>query len=107
MPCFDASPFSVNGQEVPKPSYAKERFSFQIGGPLMIPKLFKLENTTFASQLHHQPGLQSGSQLGTVPTLGRTCRGFFGSPVTCSTIHDAHTVSRQRDPRFRRSARSR
>ena len=46
---FDAKPFSLNGQDVPKPDYSQERFSFQIGGPLMIPKLFRLANTTFAS----------------------------------------------------------
>ena len=37
---FDARPFSLNGQEVKKSSYANNRFGVNMGGPVMIPKLF-------------------------------------------------------------------
>jgi hypothetical protein len=66
---LDARPFAVNGQEVAKPSYAKERFSVQIGGPLMIPKLFRLEKTTFAFNFTTNRADNLSAQVGTVPTL--------------------------------------
>ncbi len=44
---LDARPLSLNGQSVPKPSYAQSRFSFAAGGPLQIPKLLKAGNTMF------------------------------------------------------------
>ncbi len=36
----DARPFSLNGQLEPKAAYAQNRFGFNIGGPVAIPKLF-------------------------------------------------------------------
>ena len=37
---FNARPFSLNGQEQVKSSYANNRYGLNIGGPLIIPKLF-------------------------------------------------------------------
>ena len=37
---FDARPFSLNGQTQAKSSYANNRYGLNIGGPLIIPKLF-------------------------------------------------------------------
>jgi hypothetical protein len=37
---FDARPFSLNGQEQTKSSYANNRYGLNVGGPLIIPKLF-------------------------------------------------------------------
>ena len=37
---FDARPFSLNGQDQVKSSYANNRYGLNIGGPLIIPKLF-------------------------------------------------------------------
>ncbi len=65
---LDARPFAINGQEVPKPSYSKERFSVQIGGPLMIPKLFRLQNTTFNFNYTNNRSDNLSSLVGTVPT---------------------------------------
>lgn len=73
---FDARPFAINGQEVPKPSYAQERISMQIGGPLMIPKLFKLKNTTFALNFTTNLASSLSSQVGTVPTLAERSGDF-------------------------------
>ncbi len=39
---LDARPFSLNGQERAKSSYANNRFGVNIGGPVVIPKLFDL-----------------------------------------------------------------
>lgn len=75
---FDAKPFSLNGQDVPKPSYAQERFSFQIGGPLMIPKLFRLSNTTFALNYTINRAHTLSSQFGSMPTLAEQGGNFSG-----------------------------
>jgi trimeric autotransporter adhesin len=70
---LDARPFAINGQDVPKPSYSQERFSIQIGGPLMIPKLFRLENTTFNFNYTINRADNLSSQVGSVPSaLERT-----------------------------------
>jgi hypothetical protein len=66
---FDARSFAVNGQEVAKPSYAQERYSIQIGGPLMIPKLFRFDKTTFNFNYTGNRADNSRTQIGTVPTL--------------------------------------
>ena len=43
----NAKPFSLNGLDIPQSSYAQSRFSFIIGGPLVIPKLIKDPKTQF------------------------------------------------------------
>jgi len=73
---FDARPFAVNGQETPKPSYAKERYSVQIGGPLMIPHLFRLSNTTFNFNYTGNRADNLSTQVGTVPTLAERTGDF-------------------------------
>jgi Carboxypeptidase regulatory-like domain len=44
---WDARSFSLNGQNVDKPSYAKARASMMIGGPLKIPHLLDGRRGTF------------------------------------------------------------
>jgi hypothetical protein len=41
---LDAKPFALNGQEAPKPAYAQNRFGFNLGGPVKIPKLFDMSS---------------------------------------------------------------
>ena len=86
---LDAKPFSINGQEVPKPSYSQERFSVQIGGPLMIPKLFRLENTTFALNYTLNRSDNLSSQVGTVPTALERAGDFsqLGQTIYDPTTH--------------------
>jgi hypothetical protein len=73
---FNAKPFSLNGDDVPKPGYAQERYSFQIGGPLMIPKLFRLSNTTFNLNYTINRANNLSSLFGTVPTLAERAGDF-------------------------------
>lgn len=82
---FDARPFAVNGQEVAKPSYSQERYAIQIGGPLMIPKLFRLSNTTFAFHFMGNTADNLSSNVGTVPTLPERGGDFS---LTGHTIYD-------------------
>lgn len=44
---LDASPFSLTGQPLLKPSYAHSRFGLAAGGPLAIPKLLELRGSFF------------------------------------------------------------
>ena len=44
---LNAAPFSLNGQQAQKPSYANGRFGASFGGPLTIPKLVKWERASF------------------------------------------------------------
>jgi hypothetical protein len=44
---WDARSYSINGQETPKPAYAKARANFTFGGPLKIPKLLSGQKGTF------------------------------------------------------------
>ena len=67
----------MNGQDIPKPSYAQERYSIQIGGPLMIPKVFRLQNTTFAFNFTGNRADNLSSRVGTVPTLSERIGRFL------------------------------
>ncbi len=44
---LNAKPFSLNGLDVPQAAYAQTRFSFIVGGPLMLPKIVKDPKTQF------------------------------------------------------------
>src|SRR5690349_6142878 len=44
---LDARPFSLNGQNAAKPSYAQNNLSAQIGGPLRIPKIYSSDRLMF------------------------------------------------------------
>ena len=44
---LDAKPYSISGQEIPKPSYAQSRFNVSLGGTLNIPKLVQDSRTFF------------------------------------------------------------
>ncbi len=43
----NAKPFSLNGLDIPQAAYAQSRFSFIVGGPLLIPKIVKDSSTQF------------------------------------------------------------
>jgi trimeric autotransporter adhesin len=66
---FDASPYSLTGSPVTKPSFVQHQFGATIGGPLNIPKIYKggMKNFFFASyngSLSNTPF----DQFSTVPT---------------------------------------
>ncbi len=44
---LNAKPFSLNGLDIPQASYAQSRFSFIVGGPLVIKKIVKDPKTQF------------------------------------------------------------
>ncbi len=75
---LDAAPFSLNGQNNTKAAYAQNRFGFNLGGPLEIPKLFKSESIFFFVNYTGNL-LRNGQNLtGTVPTLAERAGDFSG-----------------------------
>ncbi len=74
----DASPFSLNGQTDTKAPYAQNKFGFNIGGPLEIPKLFHAENTFFAINYNGSLARNGMNLTGTVPTLAERAGDFSG-----------------------------
>ena len=85
---LDAAPYSLNGQNNTKAAFSQNRFGFNLGGPLEIPKLFKSENTFFF--INYTGNLQKVGQnlTGTVPTLAE--RGGDFSAVS-AIIYDPHS----------------
>lgn len=86
---FDARPFSLNGQEVAKSSYANNRYGVNMGGPLMIPKLFDLSRilnftVTYNGTLARNPY----DATATLPSAAERGGNFAGrntifNPTTC------------------------
>ena len=75
---LDAAPFSLNGQANTKAAYAQNRYGFNIGGPLEIPRLFKSERTFFFIN-YTGSRLRNGQDLtGTVPTPAERGGNFAG-----------------------------
>ncbi|HSR09321.1 MAG TPA: TonB-dependent receptor [Bryobacteraceae bacterium] len=74
----DASPFSLNGQANTKAPYAQNRFGFNLGGPLEIPKLFRSQNTFFVINYNGSLARYGMNLTGTVPTLAERAGDFSG-----------------------------
>jgi len=78
---FDASPFSINGQNNTKASYAANRFGFNLAGPLGIPKLFQLDRTTLIFGYNGNLTSNGVNLTGTVPTLAERAGDFSALPT--------------------------
>lgn len=64
----NAKPFSISGQDTFQPAYASARFGFLLGGPLVIPKVFKDTSTFFFLNYTGTRSRQPYSAVETVPT---------------------------------------
>ncbi|HTS61335.1 MAG TPA: carboxypeptidase-like regulatory domain-containing protein [Candidatus Acidoferrales bacterium] len=92
---WDASPYSVNGQETPKPAYAKIRSTMMVGGPLKIPHLLDGRKGTFTFNYQLARTRNGNTTTQTFPTLLERSGDFSQSigaqgPVT---IYDPLTGS--------------
>ncbi|MGA3026178.1 MAG: TonB-dependent receptor [Bryobacteraceae bacterium] len=65
---WDARPFSLTGETVPKPNFAQGRFSFAGGGPFMIPKLVRSPRTFLFFSYFGTRARNPYDGVGTVPT---------------------------------------
>src|SRR5580704_3154352 len=80
---FDAKPYSITGNEVPKPSHYDERFGDNLGGPLKIPHIYNGSDKTYFF-VNYQHEIQSSAldTYSTVPTAAERTGDFCGLGVT-------------------------
>src|SRR5260370_20013419 len=92
---WDARAFSINGQETPKPAYAKARATMVFGGPLKIPKLLDGQKGTFTLNYQLARTRNGTSSTNTMPTLLERSGDFSQSvgPQGPVTIYDPLTGS--------------
>ncbi len=83
---LDARQVSLNGENTAKAAYAQTRFGFLIGGPLVIPKVIKAEQTFFFINYFGTRARNPQNLVSTVPTLAERNGDFSQVP---STIYDA------------------
>ena len=99
---WDARAFSINGQETPKPAYAKARATMMFGGPLKIPKLLDGTKGTFTlnyqlartrnGTIQHPDHAHLAGTLGRFFAVGRPARprDHLRSPVRQSVPRQHH-----------------
>jgi hypothetical protein len=73
---FNAAPYSLNGQQSQKPSFAASRFGVSAGGPLVIPKLINWPRASFYFTYQGSRARNPYSQLSTVPTSAERAGDF-------------------------------
>ncbi|MGD0545440.1 MAG: carboxypeptidase regulatory-like domain-containing protein [Candidatus Acidiferrales bacterium] len=80
---FDAKPYSLTGNQVPKPSHYDERFGGNLGGPLKIPRIYNGSDRTYFF-INYQHEIQSSAldTYSTVPTAAERSGDFCGLGVT-------------------------
>ncbi len=80
---FDARPYSITGNEVPKPSHYDERFGGNLGGPLKIPHIYNGTDKTYFF-VNYQHEIQSSvlDTYSTVPTAVERTGDFCGLGIT-------------------------
>jgi trimeric autotransporter adhesin len=80
---FDARPFSITGNEVPKPSHYDERFGGNLGGPLKIPHIYNgSDKTYFFINYQHEVQSSALDNYSTVPTAAERSGDFCGLGIT-------------------------
>ena len=92
---LDARSYSINGQDTPKPAYAKARASLMFGGPLKIPKLLDGQKGTFTINYQLARTRNGTTSTQTMPTLLERAGDFSQSigPQGPVTIFDPLTGS--------------
>ncbi|MGB8837835.1 MAG: hypothetical protein WCC67_13870, partial [Candidatus Acidiferrales bacterium] len=80
---FDARPYSITGNEVPKPSHFDERFGANLGGPLKIPHVYNgSDKTYFFVNYQHETQSSALDTYSTVPTMAERTGDFCGLGIT-------------------------
>jgi hypothetical protein len=74
---FDARPYSITGLDVRQPSYGRAQASFQIGGPLQIPGLFRRGN--FTASYNRTQSTTASIDTGRVPSDAERLGDFSSS----------------------------
>jgi hypothetical protein len=75
---FNAAPYSLNGQPVVKPAYARETFGLNIGGPLRIPKVITNDKVLFYITYQGARNRNASNQAASLPTAAEREGDFSG-----------------------------
>ncbi|MGA7623017.1 MAG: carboxypeptidase-like regulatory domain-containing protein [Candidatus Acidiferrales bacterium] len=80
---FDARPYSITGNQIPKPSHYDERFGGNLGGPLKIPHIYNGSDKTYFF-VNYQHEIQSSAldTYSTVPAPAERSGDFCGLGIT-------------------------
>ena len=81
----NAKPFSLNGLDIPQAAYAQSRFSFIVGGPLLIPKIVKDPNTQFFLTYFGTRARNPALFTETVPTAAERAGDFTNATQSLGT----------------------
>ena len=80
---WDAKPYSITGNPVPKPSHYDERFGGNLGGPLKIPHIYNgSDKTFFFVNYQHETQSSALDTYSTVPTAAERSGDFCGLGIT-------------------------
>ncbi len=80
---WDAKPYSITGNPVPKPSHYDERFGGNLGGPLKIPHIYNgSDKTFFFVNYQHETQSSALDTYSTVPTAAERTGNFCGLGIT-------------------------
>jgi hypothetical protein len=80
---LDAKPYSLNGQNAPKPSYASNQLSATLGGPLRIPKIYSNDRLLFQFSYTGSRARNPYNSVSTVPTEAER-EGDFSQAMVAS-----------------------
>jgi hypothetical protein len=83
---WDARPYSLTGQDTPKPAYTRAQGSLTFGGPLRIPRLLPRGPDVTVTYQRARNG-NASVYTGLVPTAAERAGDFAGQP----SIHDPST----------------
>jgi hypothetical protein len=97
---LDANGYNANAAHTPKPHFQRNQFGYALGGPVVIPHVYKgINRTFFFSTFEGLRQSQAGSFLGTVPTALER-KGDFSQSLDTNgnliVIYDPRTT--QLDP---------
>jgi hypothetical protein len=91
----NAKPFSITGQEMEQPSYAQNRFSAVIGGPLVVPKLVNDSSTFFFLSYFGTRNRAPNTFTQTVPTAMERAGDFSQSIQSGGPVQLFNPVTHQ------------
>ncbi len=101
---LNARPFSLNGLDIPQAAYAQSRFSFIVGGPLVIKKIVKDPSTQFFLSYFGTRARNPELFTETVPTLAERNGNFsqatqsLGANATSVPVQIFNPTTRQPFP---------
>ncbi len=84
---LNAAPFSLNGEKAAKPSYDQARFGFNLGGPVVIPKIVNLPRWSFNIAYSQTVSRNPVNLVSSMPTPAERT-GDFSALLGTTTIYN-------------------